>query len=105
MHLRNFGSDKIVRTYGRPPLHVSWGETLHFKHPARSVVNRMATWTLREREKKQQQDSRVFFRQNFNAYIKVGNQERAKARNTQQRRPILLEEKREKMRNASGQLG
>ena len=27
MHLANFGSDKIVRTYGRPPLHVSWGET------------------------------------------------------------------------------
>ena len=35
MHSRNFGSDKVVLTYVRPPLHVSWGETLHSKHLAR----------------------------------------------------------------------
>ena len=32
---KNFGSDKIVRTYMRPLLHVSWGKILHFKYPAR----------------------------------------------------------------------
>ena len=35
MYPRNFGSYKIVRTYVRLPLHVTGGESLHFKHPAR----------------------------------------------------------------------
>ena len=35
MHPRNLGSDKIVRIYVRPPLHVSWGEILHFKQRER----------------------------------------------------------------------
>ena len=48
-HSRNFGSEKIVltRPYVRPPLHVSRGEILHFKYPRVSVVNRIATRTLR----------------------------------------------------------
>ena len=35
MNSGKFGSDKIVRTYIRPPLLVSWSETLHFNYPAR----------------------------------------------------------------------
>ena len=35
MHPRNLGNDKIVRIYVRPPLHVSWGEILHFKQRER----------------------------------------------------------------------
>ena len=35
MYPRNFVSYKIVRTYVRLPLHVTGGESLHFKHPAR----------------------------------------------------------------------
>ena len=35
MYPRNFGSYKIVPTYVRLPLHVTGGESLHFKHPAR----------------------------------------------------------------------
>ena len=60
----------------------------------------MATGTLRERqrEKKTKQNNNnkkaeSFVRLNFNVYINVENRERAKARNTQQRRPISLEEK------------
>ena len=48
MYPRNFGSEKIVCTYVRPPLHVSRGEILHFKHPHVSAVNRLATRTFRE---------------------------------------------------------
>ena len=62
MYPRNFGCNKIVRTYVRPPLHVSWGEILHFKHPELLTVNPMATWTFRERgreKKKPQQQNRV----------------------------------------------
>ena len=33
-HPRNFGSDKIVRTYIRPPA-CSWGKIFHFNYPAR----------------------------------------------------------------------
>ena len=48
MYSRNFGSEKIVCTFVRPPLHVSRGEILHFKHPHVSAVNRLATRTFRE---------------------------------------------------------
>ena len=41
MHPRNLGSDKIVRKYVRPPLYVSLGEVVHFKHPCILVVNHM----------------------------------------------------------------
>ena len=48
MYSRHFGSEKIVCTFVRPPVHVSRGEILHFKHPHVSAVNRMATRTFRE---------------------------------------------------------
>ena len=65
MHSRNFGFDKIVLTYVRPPLHVSRGETLHFKHPARfggkSHGHRdFKRETERKQLQQQQQESRVF---------------------------------------------
>ena len=46
MHPINFGSEKIVRTspYIRPPVHVSRGEILHYKHPG------IATWTSRDKK-------------------------------------------------------
>ena len=74
----------------------------------------MATGTLREKQRENNKNNNnkkaeSFVRLNFNVYINVENRERAKARNTQQRRPISLEEKTsefysgsEKMRNASG---
>ena len=93
MYSRNFGSDKIVLTYIRPPLQVSTPSST----PRVSVVNHMATGTLRERqiEKNNNNNKKAesFVRLNFNVYINVENRERAKARNTQQRRPISLEEK------------
>ena len=58
MHPRNVGSDKIVRKNVRPPLYVSLGEAVYFKHPCILVVNHMATWTFRE---KKQQHSWVWF--------------------------------------------
>ena len=65
--------------------------------PLFSVVNHMATGTLRERQREKNNNNNKkaesFVRLNFNVYINVDNQERAKARNTQQRRPISLEEK------------
>ena len=101
MHSRNFGSDKIVLTYVRPPLHVSWGETLYFKHPARLGGKSHGHRDFKretERKKTKQNNNNnekaeSFVRLNFNVYINVDNRERAKARNTQQRRPISLEEK------------
>ena len=48
MYQGNFGSEKIVCTNIRPPLHVSRGEILHVKHPHVSAVNRLATRTFRE---------------------------------------------------------
>ena len=55
----------------------------------------MATGTLRERQREKNNNKKAesFVRLNFNVYINVDNQERAKARNAQQRRPISLEEK------------
>ena len=70
---RNFGSDTIVhttyvRTYVvRPPLYVSRGDILDFKHLAR-----------------------------VNFYVShVDNRERARARDRKHRRPICLDEKHE----------
>ena len=113
MRSRNFSFDKIVRTCVRPPLHVSRGETLHFKHPTRFGGKSHGHRDFkRETERKNNNNNKKaesFVRLNFNVYINVENRERAKARNTQQRRPISLEEKTsefysgsEKMRNASG---
>ena len=97
MHSRNFGSDKIVLTYVRPPLHVSRGETLHFKHPAffcgKSHGHRDFKRETERKNNNNNKKAESFVRLNFNVYINVDNQERAKARNTQQRRPISLEEK------------
>ena len=58
----------------------------------------MATGTLREKQRENNKNNNnkkaeSFVRLNFNVYINVENRERAKARNTQQRRPISLEEK------------
>ena len=73
MHPINFGSKKIVRTrpYIRPPVHVSRGEILYYKHL------RIATRTFRD--KKQQ---RPFFLSAYftNLNIDVDNRERARAR-------------------------
>ena len=97
MRSTNFSFDKIVRTYVRPPLHVSRGETLHFKHPARFGGKSHGHRDFkRETERKNNNNNKkaeFFVRLNFNVYINVENRERAKARNTQQLRPISLEEK------------
>ena len=77
MYSRNFGSEKIVCTLVRLPLHVSRSEILHFKHPHVSAVNRMATRTFREEENSNNKaDS--FFRLDFNVYTDVDNKERAR---------------------------
>ena len=64
MRSRNFSFDKIVRTYVRPPLHVSRGETLHFKHPAffcgKSHGHRDFKRETGRKKQQQQQESRVF---------------------------------------------
>ena len=52
-----------MRTYIRPPIHVSRGEISRYKHPRVSAVNRMATQTFREKRKQQQ--SRVFLSTKF----------------------------------------
>ena len=81
---RNFGSDKIsVIPYVRPPLHVSRGEILHFKHPCVLAINCMATRTFRE--KKQSKAESFFFRLNFNVYNDVDNRERARTRDKKNR--------------------
>ena len=79
-----------VRSYVRPPLHVSGGEILHFKYTRVSAVNRIATRTLRD--KKQQQRSQIFHSTQFNVYIGEDNRERARDRDKKQRRPISFEE-------------
>ena len=61
MHPRNFGSDKIVHMYVCPPLHVSWGDILHFKHSARLAVNHMATRAFGE----EKQQGQVFLSTKF----------------------------------------
>ena len=52
-----------VRTNLDPPLHVSRGHILHFKHPCVLAVNRMANLTFRE--KKMTKPSSSFFRLNL----------------------------------------
>ena len=56
-------------------LYVRWGEILNFKYRRILVVNRIATRTFRD---KKQQQSHVLL--NFNVYIGVDIQERARAR-------------------------
>ena len=75
-HPRNFGSEKN-RPYLRPPLHVSRGEILHFKHSLVLTVNCTASRTFRD---KKQQKANSFFRLNFDVYIDVDNRGRAKER-------------------------
>ena len=69
MHSRNFGSDKIVLTYVRPPLLLSRGETLHFKHPAffcgKSHGHRDFKRETERKKQQQQQESRVFLSTKF----------------------------------------
>ena len=77
MYSRNFGSEKIVCRLVRPPLHVSRGEILHFKHPHVSAVNRTATRTFREEENSNNKAD-FFFRLDFNVYTDVDNRERAR---------------------------
>ena len=76
------------------PIHVSRGESLRFKHPLVSGVNRMATRTFREK-KYNNNKADYFFPLNFNVYINADKRERARRRNKKQRRPSSLEEKRE----------
>ena len=52
-----------VRTNLDPPLQVSRGHILHFKHPCVLAVNRMANLTFRE--KKMTKPSSSFFRLNL----------------------------------------
>ena len=92
MYQGNFGSEKIVCTNIRPPLHVSRGEILHVKHPHVSAVNRLATRTFRE-EKTSNNKAGSFFRLDFNVYTDVDNRERAKARDK------TNEKKKEKQEN------
>ena len=87
--VRKFGN-LCIRTYVRPPLHVSRGEILHFKYPRVSAVNPTATRPFRD--KKQQQWSRIFHSTQFNVYIGVDIRERARARDKKQKRPSLFEE-------------
>ena len=67
LNVRNFGSDKIVRTYLSNvrmyillPLYVSLGKIWHFKHPRVLAVIRIVTHLDFQREKKQQQRRDVF---------------------------------------------
>ena len=90
---RNFGSEKIVCTLVRLPLHVSRSEILHFKHPHVSAVNRMATRTFRE-EKTSNNKAGSFFRLDFNVHTDVDNREIARARDKKTRK-----EKKEKHEN------
>ena len=91
MHPRNVGSDKIVRKNVRPPLYVSLGEAVHFKHPCILVVNHMATWTFRE---KKQQHSWVWFFNLILMYTLTWITEKElelELKNIKQRRRILLQ--------------
>ena len=93
MYQGNFGSEKIVCTNIRPPLHVSRGEILHVKHPHVSAVNRLATRTFRE-EKTSNNKAGSFFRLDFNVYTDVDNRERARAKDEKTK-----EKKKEKHEN------
>jgi len=59
----------------------------HFKHPRVLAVNRIATRTSREKKNNNKAESLV--------YIYVDNRERARARDTKQRRRISLEQQHE----------
>ena len=70
MHPKNFGSDKIGRTYV-PPLHVSLGEILHFKKLAR-FRGKSHGHPKRDKNSK---EAKSFFRLDFNVYIDEDNRE------------------------------
>ena len=71
----------------RPPLLLSPCQMSHFKHPRVLVVNRIATRTSREKKNNSKAESLV--------YIFVDNRERARTRDTKQRRRISLEQQHE----------
>ena len=71
----------------RPPLLLSPCQMSHFKHPRVLVVNRIATRTSREKKNNSKAESLV--------YIYVNNRERARTRDTKQRRRISLEQQHE----------
>ena len=82
----------------RPYVHTSTPSSKHpFKHPARFGGKSHGHRDFkRETERKNNNNNKkaeFFVRLNFNVYINVENRERAKGRNTQQLRPISLEEK------------
>ena len=94
----------LRKSYVHPPLCVSWGELLHFKHPHSSAVSHLFTWAFRE---KKQQQSQV-----FNVYTEVDNRGRARAvrqktkeTNFVGRKTWKLYSGGEKMRNVTGHLG
>ena len=69
---------------------------MHFKPPRVSAVNRMRMAIRTFTEKKYNNNKAdSFLKINFNVYINVDNRERARAGDKKQRRPSLLEEKRE----------
>ena len=89
MHPKNFGSENwsSVRC---PPLHVSWGEILHFKYPRLLALKRWEPPGISEiKNNTNKADS--FFRLNFNVCIDVDNREWARVRDKKQRRPMTLE--------------
>ena len=113
MHSRNFSLRKasVRRMYARPPLHISRGEILHFKQLRVSLVNSIASWTLREKNNNNNLAD-YLFRLNFNVFIDVDKRGRARARDKKQRRSISLKEKHKnfiaavrKRGNASGHQG
>ena len=59
----------------------------HFKHPRGLAVNRIATRTSREKKNNSKAESLL--------YIFVDNRERARTRDTKQRRRISLEQQHE----------
>ena len=77
-----------------PHLHVSWGEILHFKHPARFCGKPQGHPDFKRDKNNNKAES--FFRPNSNVYINVDNREGAKAKYIyKKKRPISLEEKHE----------
>ena len=75
LNVRNFGSDKIVRTYLSNvrmyillPLYVSLGKIWHFKHPRVLAVIRIVTYLDFQREKNNN-NTETFFRLNFTVYL------------------------------------
>ena len=62
LHLRNFDWKK---SYVRPPLHIKWGESLRFKHPARFGVKSHSQPYFKKETKKTTTTTRLslsFFR-------------------------------------------